>query len=117
MKEASRSSEHELPERGISHLLEIFVPSCSLLLLVADFSCFRNVIGDIRMFDGQNLSWNQPILGNRSLFLVADWRSDFSSSYRLKKATVKKKLMQRLFWASRSVWPCGRRRSWWTLTW
>ena len=42
-------------ERGISHLAEIFVPLLPAIITGGLILGFRNVIGDIRMFDGKNL--------------------------------------------------------------
>ncbi|GAM69952.1 PTS system [Vibrio sp. JCM 19236] len=43
-------------ERGISHLAEIFVPLLPAIITGGLILGFRNVIGDIRMFDGQTLT-------------------------------------------------------------
>ncbi|WP_299013966.1 PTS trehalose transporter subunit IIBC [uncultured Photobacterium sp.] len=45
-----------LLERGISHLAEIFVPLLPAIITGGLILGFRNVIGDIRMFDGQTLT-------------------------------------------------------------
>ncbi|WP_424211533.1 PTS trehalose transporter subunit IIBC [Streptomyces sp. BI20] len=42
-------------ERGISHLAEIFVPLLFAIITGGLILGFRNVIGDIRMFDGKTL--------------------------------------------------------------
>ncbi len=42
-------------ERGISHLAEIFVPLLPAIITDGLILGFRNVIGDIRMFDGKTL--------------------------------------------------------------
>jgi PTS system trehalose-specific IIC component len=42
-------------ERGISHLAEIFVPLVPAIITGGLILGFRNVIGDIRMFDGKTL--------------------------------------------------------------
>ncbi len=42
-------------ERGISHLAEIFVPLLPAIITGGLILGFRNVIGDIKMFDGQTL--------------------------------------------------------------
>ncbi|EKO3405745.1 PTS trehalose transporter subunit IIBC [Vibrio fluvialis] len=42
-------------ERGISHLAEIFVPLLPAIITGGLILGFRNVIGDIRMFDGKTL--------------------------------------------------------------
>lgn len=44
-----------LLERGISHMAEIFVPLLPAIITGGLILGFRNVIGDIRMFDGQTL--------------------------------------------------------------
>ncbi|CCN82311.1 PTS system trehalose-specific EIIBC component (Includes: Trehalose-specific phosphotransferase enzyme IIB component; Trehalose permease IIC component) [Vibrio nigripulchritudo SFn27] len=43
-------------ERGISHLAEIFVPLLPAIITGGLILGFRNVIGDIKMFDGQTLT-------------------------------------------------------------
>lgn len=43
-------------ERGISHLAEIFVPLLPAIITGGLILGFRNVIGDIRMFDGKTLT-------------------------------------------------------------
>lgn len=43
-------------ERGISHLAEIFVPILPAIITGGLILGFRNVIGDIKMFDGQSLT-------------------------------------------------------------
>ncbi len=45
-----------LLERGISHLAEIFVPLLPAIITGGLILGFRNVIGDIKMFDGQSLT-------------------------------------------------------------
>ena len=45
-----------LLERGISHLAEIFVPLLPAIITGGLILGFRNLIGDIRMFDGQTLT-------------------------------------------------------------
>lgn len=45
-----------LLERAISHLAEIFVPLLPAIITGGLILGFRNVIGDIRMFDGQTLT-------------------------------------------------------------
>lgn len=42
-------------ERGISHLAEIFVPLLPAIITGGLILGFRNVIGDLKMFDGQTL--------------------------------------------------------------
>ena len=62
-KEASSKDEAKLAarqnmnflERGISHLAEIFVPLLPAIITGGLILGFRNVIGDIRMFDGKTL--------------------------------------------------------------
>ncbi|MCG9557562.1 MULTISPECIES: PTS trehalose transporter subunit IIBC [Vibrio] len=62
-KEASSKDESKLAarqnmnflERGISHLAEIFVPLLPAIITGGLILGFRNVIGDIRMFDGKTL--------------------------------------------------------------
>ncbi|MEH6452664.1 MAG: PTS trehalose transporter subunit IIBC [Psychromonas sp.] len=44
-----------LLERGISHMAEIFVPLLPAIITGGLILGFRNVIGDIRMFEGQTL--------------------------------------------------------------
>jgi PTS system trehalose-specific IIC component len=54
-KLAARQNMNVL-ERGISHLAEIFVPLLPAIITGGLILGFRNVIGDIRMFDGQTLT-------------------------------------------------------------
>ncbi|WCE29050.1 PTS trehalose transporter subunit IIBC [Vibrio sp. SCSIO 43137] len=54
-KQAARQNMNIL-ERGISHLAEIFVPLLPAIITGGLILGFRNVIGDIRMFDGQTLT-------------------------------------------------------------
>ncbi|UTV26762.1 PTS trehalose transporter subunit IIBC [Photobacterium atrarenae] len=54
-KVAARQNMNLL-ERGISHLAEIFVPLLPAIITGGLILGFRNVIGDIRMFDGQTLT-------------------------------------------------------------
>ncbi|MDG3087401.1 PTS trehalose transporter subunit IIBC [Vibrio hannami] len=54
-KKAARQNMNIL-ERGISHLAEIFVPLLPAIITGGLILGFRNVIGDIRMFDGQTLT-------------------------------------------------------------
>ncbi|MGF1747517.1 MULTISPECIES: PTS trehalose transporter subunit IIBC [Vibrio] len=54
-KVAARSNMN-IVERGISHLAEIFVPLLPAIITGGLILGFRNVIGDIRMFDGQTLT-------------------------------------------------------------
>lgn len=54
-KKAARQNMNFL-ERGISHLAEIFVPLLPAIITGGLILGFRNVIGDIRMFDGQTLT-------------------------------------------------------------
>lgn len=53
-KKAARQNMNFL-ERGISHLAEIFVPLLPAIITGGLILGFRNVIGDIRMFDGKTL--------------------------------------------------------------
>jgi trehalose PTS system EIIBC or EIIBCA component len=54
-KKAARQNMNVL-ERGISHLAEIFVPLLPAIITGGLILGFRNVIGDIKMFDGQTLT-------------------------------------------------------------
>ncbi|WP_134647938.1 PTS trehalose transporter subunit IIBC [Vibrio diabolicus] len=54
-KNAARQNMN-IVERGISHLAEIFVPLLSAIITGGLILGFRNVIGDIKMFDGQTLT-------------------------------------------------------------
>lgn len=54
-KQAARQNMNVL-ERGISHLAEIFVPLLPAIITGGLILGFRNVIGDIKMFDGQSLT-------------------------------------------------------------
>lgn len=54
-KVAARQNMNVL-ERGISHLAEIFVPLLPAIITGGLILGFRNVIGDIKMFDGQTLT-------------------------------------------------------------
>lgn len=54
-KIAARQNMNML-ERGISHLAEIFVPLLPAIITGGLILGFRNVIGDIKMFDGQTLT-------------------------------------------------------------
>lgn len=57
-KEATKlAARHNmnLLERGISHMAEIFVPLLPAIITGGLILGFRNVIGDIRMFDGKTL--------------------------------------------------------------
>lgn len=54
-KVAARQNMNVL-ERGISHLAEIFVPLLPAIITYGLILGFRNVIGDIRMFDGKTLT-------------------------------------------------------------
>ncbi|ELP2675096.1 PTS trehalose transporter subunit IIBC [Vibrio parahaemolyticus] len=54
-KNAARQNMN-IVERGISHLAEIFVPLLPALITGGLILGFRNVIGDIKMFDGQTLT-------------------------------------------------------------
>ncbi|EGR0314568.1 PTS trehalose transporter subunit IIBC [Vibrio parahaemolyticus] len=54
-KNAARKNMN-IVERGISHLAEIFVPLLPAIITGGLILGFRNVIGDIKMFDGQTLT-------------------------------------------------------------
>ncbi|MCI9685617.1 PTS trehalose transporter subunit IIBC [Vibrio parahaemolyticus] len=54
-KNAARQNMN-IVERGISHLAEIFVPLLPAIITGGLILGFRNVIGDITMFDGQTLT-------------------------------------------------------------
>ncbi|ELA7137086.1 PTS trehalose transporter subunit IIBC [Vibrio parahaemolyticus] len=54
-KNAARQNMN-IVERGISHLAEIFVPLLPAIITGGLLLGFRNVIGDIKMFDGQTLT-------------------------------------------------------------
>ncbi|MGY3931484.1 PTS system trehalose(maltose)-specific transporter subunit IIBC [Aeromonas encheleia] len=54
-KQAARHNMNPL-ERGISHLAEIFVPLLPAIITGGLILGFRNVIGDIKMFDGKTLT-------------------------------------------------------------
>ncbi len=54
-KNAARQNMNIL-ERGISHLAEIFVPLLPAIITGGLILGFRNVIGDIKMFDGKSLT-------------------------------------------------------------
>ena len=57
-KEATKSAARQnmnLLERAISHMAEIFVPLLPAIITGGLILGFRNVIGDIRMFDGKTL--------------------------------------------------------------
>ncbi|EJG1030380.1 PTS trehalose transporter subunit IIBC [Vibrio parahaemolyticus] len=54
-KNAARQNMN-IAERGISHLAEIFVPLLPAIITGGLILGFRNVIGDIKMFDGQTLT-------------------------------------------------------------
>lgn len=57
-KEATKVAARQnmnLLERGISHMAEIFVPLLPAIITGGLILGFRNVIGDIRMFDGKTL--------------------------------------------------------------
>ncbi|MFW9708076.1 PTS trehalose transporter subunit IIBC [Vibrio parahaemolyticus] len=58
-KDESKSAARQnmnIVERGISHLAEIFVPLLPAIITGGLILGFRNVIGDIKMFDGQTLT-------------------------------------------------------------
>ncbi|TOQ66741.1 PTS trehalose transporter subunit IIBC [Vibrio parahaemolyticus] len=54
-KNAARQNMN-IVERGTSHLAEIFVPLLPAIITGGLILGFRNVIGDIKMFDGQTLT-------------------------------------------------------------
>ncbi|TOK21404.1 PTS trehalose transporter subunit IIBC [Vibrio parahaemolyticus] len=54
-KNAARQNMN-IVERGISHLAEIFVPLLPAIITGGLILGFRNVTGDIKMFDGQTLT-------------------------------------------------------------
>ncbi len=54
-KNAARQNMN-IVERGISHLAEIFVPLLPAIITGGLILGFRNVIGDIKVFDGQTLT-------------------------------------------------------------
>ncbi|MGR5132996.1 PTS trehalose transporter subunit IIBC [Vibrio alfacsensis] len=54
-KNAARQNMN-IVERGISHLAEIFVPLLPAIITGGLILGFRNVIGDVKMFDGQTLT-------------------------------------------------------------
>ena len=54
-KSAARQNMN-IVERGISHFAEIFVPLLPAIITGGLILGFRNVIGDIKMFDGQTLT-------------------------------------------------------------
>lgn len=54
-KNAARQNMNII-ERGISHLAEIFVPLLPAIITGGLILGFRNVIGDIKIFDGQTLT-------------------------------------------------------------
>ncbi|WP_311567938.1 PTS trehalose transporter subunit IIBC [Photobacterium arenosum] len=58
-----------LLERGISHLAEIFVPLLPAIITGGLILGFRNVIGDIAMFDGQTLTQVSPFWAQVHAFL------------------------------------------------
>ncbi|MEI8595178.1 PTS trehalose transporter subunit IIBC [Photobacterium sp. Hal280] len=58
-----------LLERGISHLAEIFVPLLPAIITGGLILGFRNVIGDITMFDGQTLTQISPFWAQVHAFL------------------------------------------------
>ncbi|KDM93251.1 PTS trehalose transporter subunit IIBC [Photobacterium galatheae] len=58
-----------LLERGISHLAEIFVPLLPAIITGGLILGFRNVIGDIAMFDGKTLTQISPFWAQAHAFL------------------------------------------------
>lgn len=67
-KQAARDNM-SLLERSISHLAEIFVPLLPAIITGGLILGFRNVIGDIRMFDGQTLTQISPFWAQAHAFL------------------------------------------------
>ncbi len=67
-KQAARDNM-SLLERSISHLAEIFVPLLPAIITGGLILGFRNVIGDIRMFDGQTLTEISPFWAQAHAFL------------------------------------------------
>nr|WP_317402899.1 PTS trehalose transporter subunit IIBC [Plesiomonas shigelloides] len=67
-KQAARQNMNFL-ERGISHLAEIFVPLLPAIITGGLILCFRNVIGDIKMFDGHTLTEISPFWAQVNSFL------------------------------------------------
>ena len=81
-KQAARQNMNLL-ERGISHLAEIFVPLLPAIITGGLILGFRNVIGDIKMFDGQSLTQISQFwatvhsflwLIGEAIFLSSCWR-------------------------------------------
>lgn len=67
-KQAARQNMNFL-ERGISHLAEIFVPLLPAIITGGLILGFRNVIGDIKMFDGHTLTEISPFWVQVNSFL------------------------------------------------
>ncbi|MGL1724787.1 PTS trehalose transporter subunit IIBC [Vibrio parahaemolyticus] len=67
-KNAARQNMN-IVERGISHLAEIFVPLLPAIITGGLILGFRNVIGDIKMFDGQTLTEISQFWATVHLFL------------------------------------------------
>lgn len=67
-KQAARQNMSFL-ERGISHLAEIFVPLLPAIITGGLILGFRNVIGDIKMFDGHTLTEISPFWAQVNSFL------------------------------------------------
>lgn len=67
-KQAARQNMNFL-ERGISHLAEIFVPLLPAIITGGLILGFRNVIGDIKMFDGRTLTEISPFWAQVNSFL------------------------------------------------
>ncbi|MBO1109785.1 PTS trehalose transporter subunit IIBC [Plesiomonas shigelloides] len=67
-KQAARQNMNFL-ERGISHLAEIFVPLLPAIITGGLILGFRNVIGDIKMFDGHTLTEINPFWAQVNSFL------------------------------------------------
>ncbi|WP_084977387.1 PTS trehalose transporter subunit IIBC [Plesiomonas shigelloides] len=67
-KQAARQNMNFF-ERGISHLAEIFVPLLPAIITGGLILGFRNVIGDIKMFDGHTLTEISPFWAQVNSFL------------------------------------------------
>ncbi|KAB7714303.1 PTS trehalose transporter subunit IIBC [Plesiomonas shigelloides] len=67
-EQAARQNMNFL-ERGISHLAEIFVPLLPAIITGGLILGFRNVIGDIKMFDGHTLTEISPFWAQVNSFL------------------------------------------------
>ena len=67
-KNAARQNMNII-ERGISHLAEIFVPLLPAIITGGLILGFRNVIGDIKIFDGQTLTQTSEFWASVHSFL------------------------------------------------